>query len=377
MDAPETFYPLRAMVCDECFLTQLSVSVPPDKIFREYAYFSSVSSTWVAHARNYAEQMVSKLKLSSGSRVVEVASNDGYLLQQFVELGSEVLGVEPAENVAAVAEGKGIRCVKQFFSLELARELVEREGPANLLVANNVLAHVPEINDFVRGLAKMLADDGVLTLEFPHLMQLMDKLQFDTIYHEHFSYLSLRVVVKLLAQAGLKIFDVDQLATHGGSLRVFACHNECVPPWDGSVNVQQVLDAEQAFGLNDLANYRAFGNRIEKTKRSIIQFLLSAADEGKKVAGYGAPGKGTTLLHACGIDSPLLQFTVDKNSYKQGHYMPGTNIEIRDPAAIFAAQPDYLFILPWNLSDEIMTQMAGIRQWGGKFVLPIPELTIL
>lgn len=377
MDAPETYYPLKVLVCDRCWLAQLSVSVSPDDVFREYAYFSSVSSSWVAHARDYAESMTRKLLLDASSLVVEVASNDGYLLEHFDTLGVPSLGIEPAANVAKVAQAKGIDCVNEFFGVDLAKQLAASGTSADLMVANNVLAHVPDINDFVGGFQHLLAPAGVLTVEFPHLMRLMDQLQFDTIYHEHFSYLSLAVVSEVFSKHGLRIFDVEELATHGGSLRVYACLQSSTMPWDADASVQRVLQAERDFGLQEWETYAAFAQRVQETKRSIVKFLIDMAEQGKTVVGYGAPGKATTLLHACGIDSDLLKFTVDKNAYKQGHFMPGTSIEIRQPDAIMAEQPDFVLILPWNLSGEIMTQMADIRQWGGQFVVPIPKLTIL
>lgn len=377
MDAPETYHPLKVLVCDQCWLAQLSVSVSPDDVFREYAYFSSISSSWVEHARRHADSMTRKLQLNARSLVVEVASNDGYLLKHFDTFGVQTLGIEPATNVAKVAQENGIRCINEFFGVDVAKQVAASGVAADLMVANNVLAHVPDINDFVGGFQYLLAPAGVLTVEFPHLMQLMHQLQFDTIYHEHFSYLSLAVVREIFYKHGLRVFDIEQLATHGGSLRVYACQASSTPPWDGTAAVEQMLQAEIDFGMQEWTTYSAFSDRVNVTKRSIVKFLIEKAEQGKTVVGYGAPGKATTLLHACGIDSDLLKFTVDRNAYKQGHFMPGTSIEIRHPDAIMAEQPDFVLILPWNLSGEIMTQMAGIGQWGGRFAVPIPQLTIL
>ena len=372
----EPFYPLHAYVCDACFLVQLQEFVAPQAIFTEYAYFSSYSSSWVDHARRYSDLMVDRFGLGSRSRVMEIASNDGYLLQHFVARGIPVLGIEPAANVAKVAVEKGIPTTVRFFGRQTAGEIAAESGHADLLLGNNVLAHVPDINDFVAGMKRLLAPGGVITMEFPHLQRLVAEGQFDTIYHEHFSYLSFVVVEKIFAHHGITLFDVEQLPTHGGSLRIYGRHaeNAALPVGE---RVVRLRDQEIAAGMLTQEYYRGFGERVKKVKRELLRFLIDAKERGKKVVGYGAPGKGNTLLNYCGIRTDFLDFTVDANPYKQGKFTPGTRILILAPEAIRVARPDYVLILPWNLKDEIMAQAAYVRDWGGKFVVPIPETRVL
>jgi len=371
----EPFYPLHAYVCHECFLVQLDEYVAPSDIFTDYAYFSSYSDSWVEHARRYAETMTQRLGLGVKSRVVELASNDGYLLQHFVRKGIPVLGVEPAANVAQVAQKKGIPTTVRFFGRDTAREIARETGQADLLLGNNVLAHVPKLNDFVAGMKILLKPQGVITMEFPHLYRLMERNQFDTIYHEHFSYFSFSTVEKVFAAHGLVLFDVEELDTHGGSLRIFARHAE-----NGALPVSAQVGAlkrrEQNEGFTKLETYSAFAEQVKETKRAILEFLIGAKRSGKTVVGYGAPGKGNTLLNYCGIRQDFIDYTVDRSPYKQGKFTPGTRIPIYDPDRIRETQPEYLFILPWNLKDEIAAQMAYIRDWGGKFVVPIPSVAV-
>jgi 2-polyprenyl-3-methyl-5-hydroxy-6-metoxy-1,4-benzoquinol methylase len=374
---PEPNWPLHAYVCSECFLVQLPAYVPPQDIFADnYAYFSSYSDSWLAHARAYAQAMVRRLPLGPSSRVVEIASNDGYLLRWFKELGVPVLGIEPAENCAQEARKLGIETLVLFFGVDTARKVLQSHGPADLLLGNNVLAHVPDINDFVAGMKILLGPRGVITMEFPHLVELMRQNQFDTIYHEHYSYLSLTSVARIFAAAGLTIFDVDQLPTHGGSLRIYARHTENTE-LQVTDAVHELARAEQSFGLTDLATYSRFSEQVRETKRKILECLIRLKRDGKTIAGYGAPGKGNTLLNFCGIGTDFLDFTVDRSPHKQGNFLPGSRIPILSPEAVGQHRPDYLFILPWNLKDEIMRQMAHIREWGGRFILPIPEVQIL
>jgi SAM-dependent methyltransferase len=371
----ERFYPLHAFVCGSCRLVQLEEFESPEAIFSDYAYFSSYSDSWLKHAQAYAGKVTKRFGLTGASRVVEVASNDGYLLQYFKALGIQVLGVEPAANVAKVAMEKGIPTEVAFFGEKQAKLLVAKGWSADLLVGNNVLAHVPDINDFVAGIAAVLKPNGVVTMEFPHLMRQIEGNQFDTIYHEHFSYLSFGVVERIFARHGLRVFDVDELSTHGGSLRVYACHGAGAHATMANVAVMHALEA--AAGLNDMATYGLFDAKVRKVKRDLLTFLIKAQEEGKRVAGYGAPAKGNTLLNYCGVRSDLLSFTVDRSPHKQDHYSPGTHIPIHHPDRIMSEKPDYLLILPWNLKDEIMGQMAGIRAWGGKFVVAIPDLQVI
>lgn len=372
----ERFYPLHARVCGSCLLVQLEAFESPEKIFGDYAYFSSYSESWLRHARQYADTASKRFGLGASSLVVELASNDGYLLQYFVAQGVPVLGIEPAANVAASAQKKGVPTLVRYFGTEVARELSASGRKADLIVANNVLAHVPALNDFVAGIAGLLKPDGVATLEFPHLLRLLQGHQFDTIYHEHFSYFSLGVAEKVFAAHGLTLFDVDELSTHGGSLRIYVRHaeNRALPVTNA---VQALLGREHAAGLDAVATHGAFAEAIKKSKRALLKFLMDAQEDGKKVAGYGAPAKASTLLNYCGIRTDLLEYTVDRSPHKQGRFLPGVHIPIHAPERIFETRPDYVLILPWNLQDEIVEQMAGIRAWGGRFVVPIPELRVL
>ncbi|MGH6943331.1 MAG: methyltransferase domain-containing protein [Geminicoccaceae bacterium] len=375
LDAMEPYFPLHALVCGNCFLVQLKEYVSPEAIFREYAYFSSYSTTWVAHAKTYCEMIATRLELGADSLVVELASNDGYLLQHFLPLGVPVLGIEPAVNVAKVAIEKGIATRVDFFGVELAQALVAEGKRADLIVGNNVLAQVPDLNDFVAGTARLLAPQGVITLEFPHLERLMAESQFDTIYHEHFSYFSLVVIERLAARHGLKLIDVDELPTHGGSLRVYLAHAGAARATAASV--ADLLARERSRGLRDLAAYASFAEQVKRTKRQLLSFLIAAKDAGKVICGYGAPGKGNTLLNYCGIGTDFLEFTVDRNPYKHGRFTPGMHIPIHPVEAIDQLKPDYVLILPWNLKDEIVRQMRHVGGWGGKFIVPIPETAVI
>ena len=371
----EPFYPLHVYVCDKCFLVQLPMVVTPEQIFSDYAYFSSYSDTWLKHAQTYVEDVIKRFGFDSGSQVVEVASNDGYLLQYFKEKGVPVLGIEPARNVAEVAEAAGIPTVKKFFGVQTAGELVAGGKQADLLVGNNVLAHVPDLNDFVAGMKILLKPDGIITMEFPHLMQLMANNQFDTIYHEHFSYFSFVTVTKVFAEHGLTIFDVEELPTHGGSLRIYARHAQDTSKPVGR-RVKELIAKEEADCFTSLEPYLSFSERVKETKRQLLAFLIDAKQNGASVVGYGAPAKGNTLLNYCGIRSDFVDYTVDRSPHKQGYYLPGTHIPIHHPDKVRETKPDYLLILPWNLKSEIMEQMAYIREWGGKFVVPIPEVQV-
>jgi SAM-dependent methyltransferase len=375
LNAMEPFYPLHAYVCDICFLVQLPEHVNPGEIFSDYAYFSSYSDTWLEHARRYVDMMVARFGLGPRSQVVEIASNDAYLLQYFVARGVPVLGIEPASNVAEAARQKAIPTLVKFFGQPTARELVAEGKQADLIVGNNVLAHVPALNDFVAGLKIALKSHGVITMEFPHLLRLMAENQFDTIYHEHFSYFSFITAERVFAAHGLTLFDVEELSTHGGSLRIFARQADD-PSRPVSQRVTELRQREEAAGLTALAPYLSFGDQVKETKRKLLDFLIGAKRAAKSIAGYGAPGKGNTLLNYCGIRTDFLDYTVDRNPHKQGAFLPGTHIPICHPDKIRATQPDYLLILPWNLKEEIMGQMAHIREWGGRFVVPIPEVTV-
>jgi SAM-dependent methyltransferase len=375
LNSMERFYPLHAYVCGHCFLVQLGEFVTPDEIFSEYAYFSSYSETWLKHCETYTATMIERFGLDSGSRVIEVASNDGYLLQYFTKRGVPALGIEPAANVAKAAVEKGIPTIVAFLGEATGRRIAAEKGQADLLAGNNVLAHVPDLNDFVAGLRSLLGPAGVLTMEFPHLLELVDQNQFDTIYHEHFSYFSFTTVEKVFAAHGITLFDVDRLPTHGGSLRIYGRHSADLSK-PVTANVQALKAEEEAWGLSRIESYAQYGEKVKRAKRGILDFLINAKEEGKTIVGYGAPGKGNTLLNYCGIRTDFLDFTVDRNPYKQGKYTPGAHIPILHPDAIGAAKPDYLFILPWNLKDEIMEKNAFIRQWGGRFVVPIPEIRI-
>ncbi len=370
---PEVFYPLCTYLCDRCWLMQLPEAQKPEDIFSDYAYFSSYSTSWLDHARRYTATMIERLALGAHSRVVEIASNDGYLLQYFRAADIPVLGVEPAANVAAVAEANGIPSRVEFFGASSARAIVGEGLRADLLIGNNVFAHVPAINDFAEGLATLLAPTGVLTLEFPHLLHLLQEDQFDTIYHEHYSYLSLHSARTVLDRHGLTVFDVDELPTHGGSLRLYARH-KAHEALTLQPRVQQLLAREEAAGLTSLTPYRAFAERVRRVKRNLLQKLIDIRRQGRSVAGYGAPAKGNTLLNFCGIGTDLLDFTVDRSPHKQGHYLPGSRIPILAPEHIEAAKPDYLLILPWNLKSEIMAQMAHVADWGCRFLVAVPDV---
>jgi C-methyltransferase C-terminal domain/Putative zinc binding domain/Methyltransferase domain len=375
---PESFFPLHAFVCDRCFLVQLDEFVAPDNIFGDgnYSYFSSYSDSWLAHAKAYTEMMIDRFGLTSQSQVVEIASNDGYLLQYFVARQIKALGIEPASNCADAARQKGVESVQKFFGQQTAREVAAQYGKADVLLGNNVLAHVPDINDFVAGMKILLAKTGVLTMEFPHLLRLVEGNQFDTIYHEHFSYLSFGTVSQIFAHHGLTLWDVEELPTHGGSLRIFGKHSETAEH-PLSERAQALLAFEAEAGLRKPEYYDKFAEQVRETKRKLLAFLIEAKRKGKTVVGYGAPGKGNTLLNYCGIRRDMLDYTVDRSPVKQGTFLPGTRIPILAPEAIFQSKPDYVLILPWNLEKEITSSMGKIKEWGGKFVVPIPEARVL
>jgi C-methyltransferase C-terminal domain/Putative zinc binding domain/Methyltransferase domain len=379
LDAAEVFYPLHVRLCGECLLVQLPAYVSGEDIFSDYAYFSSYSDSWVAHARRYAEDTIAQLGLTVGSLVTEVASNDGYLLQHFHAAGIPVLGVEPAANVAEAARAKGIPTVVQFLGPDTGTAIVAEYGRADLVVANNVFPHVPDIRGFAAGLRALVKDSGLVTLEFPHLLRLIERRQYDTIYHEHFSYLSLLTSSRALETAGLRVVDVEELSTHGGSLRVHARAAEAASEAVGeaSERVKAVLDAEAVAGLHTVAGHEGFAAEVLRIKSDLVEFLVGAAREGKSVAGYGAPGKGNTLLNHCGIRSDLLVYTVDRSPVKQGKSLPGTHIPIYPPERIAQTKPDYILVLPWNLRDEISEQLGYVRSWGGRLVFPIPALEVI
>jgi len=371
----EPFYPLHVYVCEKCFLVQLQEYVTPEHIFSDYAYFSSYSDSWLAHASKYTDQMVERFAIGAQSLVVEVASNDGYLLQYFVEKQIPVLGIEPAANVAAVAVQKGVSTLVKFFGTETARELAASSKKADLLLGNNVLAQVPDLNDFVAGMKILLKPAGVITMEFPHLQRLMEQNQFDTIYHEHFSYFSLVTVEKIFAAHGLTLFDVEELHTHGGSLRIYARHAEDSSK-PVSAHITELRAREESMGYSRIETYAHFAEQVKETKRKLLEFLIEAKRSGKKIAGYGAPGKGNTLLNYCAIRTDFLDYTVDRNPHKHGRFLPGTHVPIYPPDRIRETRPDYVLILPWNLKDEIIKQNGFIREWGGMFVVPIPEVKV-
>lgn len=372
---PEPFYPLHALVCDQCWLVQLSECQTPERIFNDhYAYFSSYSDSFLQHAREYAKMAVQRFQLSAQSQVIEIASNDGYLLQYFGQMGIPVLGIDPAANVADAAAKKGVPTLVQFFDETSARELVSRGTQADLLIGNNVLAHVPKLNSFVAGLKLALKPHGVLTMEFPHLLATMQHNQFDTIYHEHFSYFSLLTAEKVFAAHGLDLFDVEEISTHGGSLRIYACHPGARPR---SARVDALLAQERAAGLTRVETYAAFTARVQETKRKLLRFLIEAKEAHRTVVGYGAPAKANTLLNFCGARTDFIDYVVDRSPHKQGLFLPGTRIPICKPERIFETKPDYLMILAWNLQEEVQTQMREIRSWGGQFVVPIPEVRVL
>ena len=377
LELAEKFYPLHARVCERCLLVQLGEFEPPEHIFSgDYAYFSSYSDLWLKHASDYVEQMVSRFGYGKRHLAVEIASNDGYLLQYFVRKGVPVLGIEPAANCARAAQEKGVATLVKFFGTRTATELAAQGRRADLLLGNNVLAHVPDLNDFVRGMQILLAPGGVITMEFPHLLNLIEQNQFDTIYHEHFSYFSFLVVEQVFAKHGLVLFDVEELPTHGGSLRIYARHAaDSAKPVEASVGA--LKEKEKRAGLDRIDAYRSYGGRVQRTKRRLLEFMVRAKEEGKRIAGYGAPAKGNTLLNYCGIRSDFIDFTVDRSPHKQGSFLPGTHIPVLHPDRIREARPDYLLILPWNLKEEVMAQMAYIREWGGRFVVPIPEVAVL
>ena len=372
----EPFYPLHAYVCESCYLVQVPVFESPEEIFSDYAYFSSYSESWLKHAKNYTDLMIGRFGFNAHTQIIEIASNDGYLLQYFKEKGIPVLGIEPAKNVAKAAQEAGIPTLMKFFGTQTALELSADGIYADLLIGNNVLAHVPDINDFIKGMKIILKPGGIITMEFPHLMRLIEENQFDTIYHEHFSYFSFLTTEIIFSSHRLTLFDVDELHTHGGSLRIYACHAE-----DSSKAVSQTVidlkNREASAGFAHLEYYYSFSEKVKETKRKILQFLIEVKQEKKSIAGYGAPAKGNTLLNYCGIRTDFIDYTVDRSPHKQGLYLPGTHIPIYHPDEVKDTKPDYLVILPWNLKDEIMDQMSHIREWGGKFVVFIPEVKIL
>lgn len=372
----ESFYPLHAYVCPKCFLVQLEEFESPDAIFSDYAYFSSYSDTWLKHAQTYTANMCRRFSIDSSKLAVEIASNDGYLLQYFRENGIPVLGIEPAANVADVATQKGIATIVDFFGKNLAQKLKDDGIKADLLLGNNVLAHVPDINDFVAGMKIILQEDGVITMEFPHLLKLIEERQFDTIYHEHFSYLSFDTVRNIFATHGLKVFDVDELLTHGGSLRVYACHHE-FPGHTETERVSLMLAKEKEAGLMEISTYRMFAQKVKSLKFELLETLVALKKQGKSIVGYGAPAKGNTFLNYCGIRTDFMEYTVDRSPHKQGRYLPGTHIPIFSPEKIRETHPDYVLILPWNLKEEIMEQMKHIREWGGRFIVAIPTVEVL
>lgn len=375
LDQMEPYYPLDVLVCDTCYLVQLKEYMSPETIFSEYAYFSSFSTSWVAHSKAYCEAIAKRLGLGSGSLAVELASNDGYLLQHFLPLGVPVLGVEPAANVARSAIEKGVPTRVDFFGVRLALQMVAEGLRADLIIGNNVLAQVPDLNDFVAGMKILLKPEGMITLEFPHIERLMAENQFDTIYHEHFSYFSLLTIDLMATRHGLRVVDVEELPTHGGSLRVYLANEDS--KWAVNDSVVALLNHEKLHGLTDMAVYASFGEKARRAKRDLLAFLISAKNEGKTICGYGAPGKGNTLLNYCGIREDFIDFTVDRNPYKHGRFLPGTHIPIHAPEKLDEARPDYIFILPWNLKDEIMAQLAHARSWGAKFIVPIPVAQVL
>jgi hypothetical protein len=376
LQAAEVYLPLRIMVCDRCWLVQTEDYARPEQLFRsDYSYFSSVSKSWLEHAKHYVGHVTERFALDSRSFVVEVASNDGYLLKNFVAAGVPCLGIEPTAGTAAAAEALGIPVLREFFGRDMAANLARRQRSADLILGNNVYAHVPDINDFTAGLKEMLAPRGVVTLEFPHLLRLIEHCQFDTVYHEHYSYLSLHAVQSIFRQAGLRIWDVEELPTHGGSLRVYGCHDD--DPRASQPAVQQVLESERARGMLTLKGYEDLQYRANTIKNDLLVFLIDAARNGKKVAGYGAAAKGNTLLNYAGVKPDLLPFVCDAAPSKQGKFLPGTRIPVRSPDAIDAFKPDFVLILPWNIAPEVTKQLRGIAEWGGRFVVAVPQIRIL
>jgi 2-polyprenyl-3-methyl-5-hydroxy-6-metoxy-1,4-benzoquinol methylase len=375
LERAERFFPLHALVCADCLLVQLAEFESPEHIFSDYLYFSSYSQSWVDHAHRYVDEIVPRFGLGAEHQVVELASNDGYLLRWFADHGVPVLGIEPAANVAEVAVAAGIPTQVAFFGVDTARRLLDEGFAADLIIGNNVLAHVPALNDFVGGLKILLKPGGHVTMEFPHLLELIEHNQFDTIYHEHFSYFSFLTVSQVFANHGLRLFDVEQLPTHGGSLRIFACHADA--PDQDTPRVVALRAREREAGLDELATYAGFAEQVKATKRALLRFLVDAQEAGKVIAAYGAPAKGNTLLNYCGIGTDFIELTVDRSPYKQGTYLPGTHIPVGPPEALAELKPDYVLILPWNLRDEIVSEMAQVRDWGGQFVVPIPHAHVV
>jgi SAM-dependent methyltransferase len=375
IDQMELYFPLHVQVCETCFLVQLKEYMSPETIFSEYAYFSSFSTSWVAHAKAYCESITKRLGLGPDSLAVELASNDGYLLQHFLPLGIPVLGVEPAANVARAAIDRGVPTRVDFFGVRLANQMAAEGLTADLIIGNNVLAQVPDLNDFVAGMKILLKPAGVVTLEFPHIERLIEENQFDTIYHEHFSYFSLLTIGLMAARHGLRLIDVEELPTHGGSLRVYLAHEDSA--WETNHSVADLLARERRNGFADISTYATFARKAQRAKHDLLAFLISAKNEGKRICGYGAPGKGNTLLNYCAIGTDFLDFTVDRNPYKHGRFTPGMHIPIRPVEALDQAKPDYILILPWNLKDEIIQQMRHVAAWGAKFIVPIPFVTII
>jgi SAM-dependent methyltransferase len=371
----EVYYPLHVHICEKCWLVQLQEYESAENIFSDYPYFASYSDSWLKHCEKYCGEMKSRFGLGTQSFVAEVASNDGYLLQYFVRDGVPVLGIEPAANVAKAAIDKGVPTLVRFFGAQVANELAAEGRTADLVIGNNVLAQVPDLNDFVEGLQILLKPEGVLTLEFPHLLRLIELNEFDTIYHEHFSYFSIISTIKIMEAHGLRVFDVEELKSHGGSLRVFACRADS-RTHSTAPNVQRVLNDETAAKLDRVEGYESFAQRVKETKLEFVDFLVNAARQGKKVCGYGAPGKSATLLHYCGIGKDLIEYTVDRSLHKQGRHLPGSRIPIYHPDHIRETRPDYIVILPWNLKDEIIQQLQFVKDWGGQFVVPIPRLAV-
>lgn len=376
LNEPEIFYPLRVLVCDNCFLVQIDEYQKSSAIFNnDYVYFSSFSTSWLNHAKKYCEEVVKRLSLNQNSKVIEIASNDGYLLQFFLEKNIPVLGIEPTANTAKIASDKGIETITQFFGTALADELASKGILADLLIGNNVLAHVPDINDFVAGMKRVLTSTGTITMEFPHLIQMINQNQFDTIYHEHFSYLSLFTVKKIFFQQGLEIYDVDEISTHGGSLRIYAKHLDDTSK-QVSTSVSDLVSKEKLLGVDTLTYYKDFNTNVDQIKIDFLSFLIEQKKNGKKVVGYGAAAKGNTLLNYCGVKKDLISFVVDANPNKQGKYLPGSHIPVVSEDLLKQFQPDFVVIFPWNLSAEIMNQLSYIRTWGGRFLIPIPNVHI-
>jgi len=371
----EPIYPLHAMVCAECLLVQLDTDVSPDSIYSEYSYFSSFSDSWLKHAEHFAETMTQRLELDGSKQIVELASNDGYLLQFFVRKGFRAYGIDPAANVTRVAEERGVPTVVAFFGVDTATELARNGKRADLIIANNVFGHIPDINDFVGGMRILLKFGGTITIEIPHLMRLMEFNQFDTIYHEHYCYHTLHADQQIFSRHGLRLYDVEELPTHGGSTRMSVCHDN--DPRPTSERVRNLMRIERERGLDRPETYAAFGERVKETKRKLLSFLIEAKRAGKSIVGYGAPGKGNTLINYCGIRQDFIDYVVDRNPYKQGKFLPGSRIPIFGPEKIDETKPDYVLILPWNIKDEVMDQMAHVRGWGAKFVVPIPQVTVL